>query len=80
MTLPPRAQAVTVAFGKVHYRVEPGRLTTVVYTIDARGPWSLAFKAQGGTFLNDLRAVSVLSTPPIFARSGSPTAPDTATA
>ena len=71
---------MTVAFGKVHYRVEPGRLTTVVYTIDERGPWSLAFKAHGGRFLDDLRAVSVLSTPPMLERSGVPGVRDSASA
>ena len=33
------------------------------------GPWSLAFASSGGTFLEDLRAVSVRSTPPILERA-----------
>jgi len=76
LMLPTGSQAVTIRFGKMPYRVVPGRLTTVVYTIDARGPWSLAFKAVRGRYLEDLRAVSVKSTPPTFERAGSPSAPD----
>lgn len=72
LSLPPGAQPVTVRFGKVHYDVEPGQDTDIVYTIDARGPWSLAFKAQGGRYLQDLRAVSVLSTPPVLERWDAP--------
>ena len=79
LTLPPGAQPVKVRFGKVRYDVEPGQATTVVYTIDARGPWSLAFSAQRGHFLQDLRSVSVQSTPPVFERSGTSPARNTTT-
>lgn len=74
LSLPPGAKPVTVRFGRASYDVEPGRQTTVVYTIDAHGPWSLAFAANGGTYLPDLRAVSVLSTPPLLDRSNAPAA------
>jgi hypothetical protein len=81
LSLPRHAVApVTIAFGKVHYRVVPGRVTTVVYTIDERGPWSLAFKAKSGKFLTDLRAVSVQSTPPVLERWGAPGVRDNSTA
>ena len=76
LSLPRGSQPVTIRFGKVPYLVEPGRLTTVVYTLDARGPWALAFSAQRGRYLDDLRAVSVKSTPPVFERTGSPSTPD----
>ncbi len=80
LTLPQDAEPVVVRFGKVNYDVEPGRVTTVIYTIDARGPWSLPFKAVGGTFLDDLRAVSVRSTPPVLKRAGAPSVRGTTTA
>jgi hypothetical protein len=81
LSLPRHAVAPeTIAFGKVHYRVVPGRVTTVVYTIDERGPWSLAFKAKSGKFLTDLRAVSVQSTPPVLERWGAPGVRDNSTA
>ncbi len=73
LSLPASAQAVRVRFGKASYVVEPGRTTAVTYTLDARGPWSLAFSAAGGSWLQDLRAVSVRSTPPVFARAAGPT-------
>jgi len=72
LSLPRGSQPVTVRFGKVHYLVEPGEDTDIVYTIDARGPWSLAFKAQSGRYLDDLRSVSVQSTPPVLERWGAP--------
>jgi hypothetical protein len=80
LSLPPGAQPVTIRFGKVHYRLEPGRSTTVTYTIDAHGPWSLPFASDGGRFLDDLRAVSVQSTPPVLHRIGAPSRAGTATA
>jgi hypothetical protein len=80
LMLPPGAQPVTVRFGKVHYDVEPGRATTVTYTIDARGPWSLAFTAQRVHYLDDLRAVSVLSTPPVLERAAPPGVRETTSA
>lgn len=80
LTLPPNAEPVTMRFGKAHYDVVPGRLTTVVYTIDARGPWTLPFTADSGHFLDDLRSVSVQSTPPVLRRAGAPTVRDSATA
>jgi hypothetical protein len=80
LSLPPTAQAVTVRFGKAHYRVRPGRLTAITYTVDARGPLSLAFSSDRGSRRPDLRAVSVLSTPPTFTRAGGPTAPATSVA
>ena len=80
LTLPPNAGPVTVRFGKAHYDVVPGRVTTVVYTIDAHGPWSLPFTADSGHYLDDLRSVSVQSTPPVLHRAGAPVARDSATA
>ncbi|HVC86054.1 MAG TPA: hypothetical protein VNC40_01360 [Gaiellaceae bacterium] len=73
LSLPLGAKPVTVRFGRARYDVEPGRRTTIVYTIDRLGPWSLAFAAGGGTYLQDLRAVSVQSTPPVLRRSNAPT-------
>jgi hypothetical protein len=81
LSLPPDAQPSTVAFGKVHYNVYPGEKTTVVYTVDARGPWSLPYKlTRGGNTSGDLRLLSVLSTPPVLERAGAPVLRATATA
>jgi hypothetical protein len=80
LSLPPTAQAVTVRFGKAHYRVLPGRQTAITYTVDARGPLALAFSSDEGTRLPDLRAVSVLSTPPTFARAAGSAAQPTSVA
>jgi hypothetical protein len=81
LSLPPDSQPSTVAFGKVHYSVSPGEKTTVVYTVDARGPWSLPYKlTRGGNTSGDLRLLSVLSTPPVFERAGAPAQRATATA
>ena len=74
LTLPSSAQPVAVRFGKATYHVAPGRLTIVTYTLDARGPWSIAFHANGGHWLDDLRSVSVQSTPPVLDRAGAPEA------
>jgi len=63
---------VTVRFGKVHYRVRPGVVTQVAYTLDKRGVFTLPFAASGGRWLQDLRAVSVLETPPVFHRAPGP--------
>jgi hypothetical protein len=68
LSLPPNGQPTTVRFGKVHYRVKPGEVTSVTYTIDARGKFVLPFSARKVRGLNDLRIVSALSTPPIFHR------------
>jgi hypothetical protein len=72
--LPPSGRPVTVRFGKMPYTILPGRSTTVTYTVDARGPWSLAFSAKSGRYLEDLRAVSVHSTLPTFERFDAPQA------
>lgn len=73
LSLPPDAQPSTVAFGKAHYDVRPGEKTTVVYTLDARGPWSLPYTlTRGGNTSGDLRLLSVLSTPPVLERAGAP--------
>jgi len=44
------------------------------------GPLSLAFSSAGGHWLEDLRAVSVRSTPPAFARAGGSTSSTTSAA
>jgi hypothetical protein len=72
LTLPRSAQPVAMRFGKATYHVSPGRLTVVTYTLDARGRWSIPFHADGGRWLDDLRSVSVQSTPPVLERSGVP--------
>jgi hypothetical protein len=73
LSLPRAARPTTVRFGKVHYAIHPGERRTVIYTIDARGPWSLAFATpKGGNAQPDLRFTSVLSTRPVFARVGEP--------
>jgi hypothetical protein len=68
LTLPPGSQPVTVRFGTARYEVLPGRVIDLVYTIDARGPWSLAFSTTGGRWLADQRAVGVVSSSPRFSR------------
>lgn len=80
LSLPRTAQPVTVHFGKARYRIEPGRMKTVTYTVDANGPFSLAFLSAGGSWRPDLRAVSVRSTSPTFARAGGSTARATSAA
>ncbi len=70
LTLPPGSEPTSVQFGKARYEVVPGRATEVVYTISARGPWSLAFSAASGRWLADQRVVSVQSTVPSFERAG----------
>jgi hypothetical protein len=72
LTLPRSAQPVVIHFGKAAYQVAPGRLTIVTYTLDARGRWSLPFRTNGGHWLDDLRSVSVQSTPPVFDRAEMP--------
>jgi hypothetical protein len=69
LSLPRGAEPVQVSFGKAHYDVEPGRTTTVRYSLDKRGRLSLPFTSSGGRFLEDLRAVSVQSTPPVLRRA-----------
>jgi hypothetical protein len=69
LSLPPGTKPVTIRFGKVRYRVSTGRATIVTYAIDTRGKWSLPFTSDGGSFRDDLRAVSVRSTPPVLHRS-----------
>jgi hypothetical protein len=73
LSLPAAAVPTTVKFGKVSYDIHPGEQTTVIYTIDARGPWSLAFTTpRGGNAQPDLRFTSVRSTAPAFTRAGAP--------
>jgi hypothetical protein len=80
LSLPPSATPTTVRFGKAHYDIQPGEKTTVIYTIDARGPWSLAFSTPTGGNVPDLRFTSVLSTPPVLTRVGQPAVTLTSTA
>jgi hypothetical protein len=72
LSLPAGAVPTTVRFGKARYDVNPGQHTTVIYTIDARGPWSLAFTTPRGGNAQDLRFTSVRSTAPVLTRSGEP--------
>jgi hypothetical protein len=80
LSLPASATATTINFGKAHYDIRPGEKTTVIYTLDARGPWSLPFSIGTGGNAPDLRFTSVLSTPPVFTRVGQPAVPMTSTA
>ena len=81
LSLPAGAAPTTIRFGKARYDIRPGEQTTVIYTIDARGPWSLPFSTtHGGNAQPDLRFTSVRSTPPILARAGAPAVRPTATA
>src|SRR5947209_4776866 len=81
LSLPADAQPSTIAFGKAHYDVHPGETTTVVYTLDARGPWSLPYElTHGGNTHGDLRLLSVMSSPPVLERAGAPVQRATATA
>ena len=80
LTLPASGQPTTVRFGKAHYDIHPGEKTTVTYTLDARGPWSLPFSTPQGGNTPDLRFASVLSTPPVFTRFGQPAVRLTSTA
>ena len=80
LSLPADEQPGTIAFGKAHYDVRPGERTTVVYTVDAHGPWSLPYRLTRGGNANGLRLLSVQSTPPVFQRAGEPAQRVTATA
>jgi hypothetical protein len=80
LTLPAGSEPTSVTFGGARYDVEAGRLTEVVYTVDVRGPWSLAFSAASGRRLADQRVVSVRSSVPSFERTSAPTARATTTA
>ena len=64
--------AVTMRFGTTRYRVLPGRATNVVVSVDSRKAFRLGFSTKGGRFLQDLRGVSVKSTPPVFHRAPAP--------
>jgi hypothetical protein len=72
LSLPASDAATTVNFGKAHYDIHPGEQKTVIYTLDARGPWSLPFSTASGGNAPDLRFTSVRSTPPVFRRAGEP--------
>jgi hypothetical protein len=74
LSLPADGVPTTVRFGKAHYDIQPGEKMTVIYTLDARGPWSLAFSTPTGGNAADLRFTSVLSTPPVLTRVGEPPA------
>jgi hypothetical protein len=77
MTLPRRRHgAVRIRFGDDWYRILPGRVTAVEYTIDEHGPFTLKFSAPIGHWTQDFRHVSVLSTAPTFTRDpgGAPAA------
>ena len=80
LSLPASATATTVKFGKARYDIRPGERTTVIYTLDARGPWSLPFSMGTGGNAPDLRFTSVVSTPPVFTRVGQPAVRMTSTA
>jgi hypothetical protein len=81
LSLPAGGVPTTVRFGKAHYDIHPGEKTTVIYTLDARGPWSLPFSTStGGNAQPDLRFTSVLSTPPVLQRTGQPEVTLTSTA
>jgi len=80
LSLPVTATATTVNFGKAHYALRPGDKTTLTYTLDARGPWSLPFSMGTGGNAPDLRFTSVVSTPPVFTRVGQPAVRMTSTA
>jgi Dolichyl-phosphate-mannose-protein mannosyltransferase len=73
LSLPANARPATVRFGKARYAIRPGETTVITYTLDARGPWSLAFSTpSGGNARPDLRFTSVRSTAPVFTRAGAP--------
>jgi len=73
LSLPSEARPTTLRFGNAHYDLRPGEITTVVYTLDARGAWSLPFSTPaGGNAQADLRFTSVRSSAPVFERAGAP--------
>jgi Dolichyl-phosphate-mannose-protein mannosyltransferase len=69
LSLPRTAPPVTVHFGKERYRVKPGHVIHVRYPIDVHGPATIEISSPRWLWLLDMRAVSVLSTPPVFARA-----------
>jgi hypothetical protein len=78
--LPPGSRAVTMRFGGMRYRVEPGRATIVSYAVDRAGVFSLSFSASRGHWLQDMRGVSVKSSAPVFRRAQTVTPAATTTA
>lgn len=70
LTLPRhRRGAITMRFGRDRYRILPGRVTAIEYTVDERGPFTMPFSASIGHWTPDLRHVSVQSTAPTFTRA-----------
>ena len=72
LSLPAGAEPVRVHFGKASYVVQPGKLMAIAMTIETQGAWSIPFHADASRFLQDLRAVSVQSSAPVFERAGAP--------
>lgn len=70
LTLPRRRTgAITMRFGSDSYRVLPGRVIAVEYTIDKQGVFTMPYSASIGHWTPDLRHVSVQSTAPTFMRA-----------
>jgi hypothetical protein len=69
LALPPRGRPANVRFGKVRYRLQPGEVTRVTYTIDKRGRFTLPFSSGTLRALDDLQIVSVKASPPVFHRA-----------
>lgn len=80
LSLPRTAPPVTMRIGKRRYHVKPGQKTPFSYRVDSRGPVTIKMSTKDWLWLSDMRAVSVLSTPPVFTRVPSSTAAVTASA
>jgi hypothetical protein len=80
LSLPAQAPPMTVRFGKERYRVAVGRPVRVSYPVDARGPVVIPISSPRWLWLRDRRAVSAMSTSPVFTRVPSSTAAVTASA
>lgn len=80
LTLPRKAEPVTMRFGKTPYVVSGGEKIEIRYRVDRPGPVTLAFSSSRARWLDDLRAVSVQSSPPTFERASGGSAAETAAA
>ena len=69
LRLPRNRRATTITFGRLSYRVRPGRTTPVRLHVDEAGPVTISFRSSVSTVLSQLRVGSVMSTPPAFMRS-----------
>jgi len=74
LSMPPDTAVMKVELTATGYArtvtVRPGKSTDVTVRVSTKGPWTLRYYAPDGGVASDDRRVSVLSTPPVFTRTG----------